>query len=348
MNPWEGLTVLITGHTGFKGSWLALWLQEMGAHVVGYSLGAEPISHFNALKLGEKITHIVGDVRDAAHLEEVIHTYKPAFVFHLAAQALVLPSYEIPAETFEINVQGTVNLLEAVRHAPFVLGTLVITTDKCYENREWLYGYRENDVLGGKDPYSASKAMAEMAVRAYQASFHLNVATARAGNVIGGGDFSPHRILPDIIKGLSKQEEILIRNPDSVRPWLYILDVLSGYLCLAEHLLQSRKGFAESWNFGPLEMKGISVREVVEKAISVWGEGFWRSISSTRKSEMALLRLNWDKAAQLLGWSPQYHWEEAVEHTVRWYEACHRGEDPYHVSIAHLHDYLGNRLHEIH
>lgn len=347
MSEWVGEKVLVTGHTGFKGSWLALWLLELGAEVIGYSLPAEPNSHFNLCGLGDKLIHIEGDIRDAAHFEETVHTHRPTFIFHLAAQPLVLPSYEIPAETFEINVQGTVNVLEAMRNAPFVKGGVIVTTDKCYENREWHFGYRENDVLGGKDPYSASKAMAEMAVQAYQASFGLNVATVRAGNVIGGGDFSPLRIIPDLVKSLSKKEAVVIRNPESVRPWMYVLDALNGYLILGQALLKERNAFAQAWNFGPLENKGISVQEVVEKGISFWGEGLWLHGLPTGKREMGLLRLNWDKAAQLLDWRPQFTWEQAVMQSIQWYRACHDGEEPYKVSLMHLQFYFESKLHEV-
>lgn len=347
MTLWSGITVLVTGHTGFKGSWLALWLIEMGAKVIGYSLPAEPHSHFNLIRLKEQLTHIEGDIRDGGTLEEVIHRYRPMFIFHLAAQALVLPSFEIPAETFEINVQGTVNVLEAARNAPFVKGVLVITTDKCYENKEWIYGYRENDALGGKDPYSASKAMSEMAIQAYRSSFGLNVASARAGNVIGGGDFSPYRIVPDIIKSLANGEPVQIRNPKSTRPWLYVLDALNGYLVLAQAMLESGTLFAEAWNFGPLENRGVFVQELVEKAIAVWGEGEWRIEPDLRPKEMGLLRLNWDKACQSLDWRPQYNWEEALSQTVEWYRDCQKGEDPYKVSLFKLQNYLEGKLHEV-
>lgn len=347
MKSWSEETILITGHTGFKGSWLSLWLLELGAKVVGYSLPAEPNSHFNLCGLKDKLTHIEGDIRDAANFEEVVHSERPSFIFHLAAQPLVLPSYEIPAETFEINVQGTVNVLEAMRNAPFVKGGIIITTDKCYENREWHYGYRENDRLGGKDPYSASKAMAEMAVHAYQSSFGINVATARAGNVIGGGDFSPHRIIPDMIKGLSRKEEVLLRNPQSVRPWMHVLDALNGYLSLGQALLSEKTTFAGGWNFGPLENRGISVQEIVEKGIAVWGEGGWCSGLQASSKEMGLLRLNWDKAAQALGWKAQFNWEEAITQTVEWYRACYQGEEAYKVSLMQLQFYLESKLHEV-
>lgn len=348
MSNWSKETILITGHTGFKGSWLSLWLLELGANVVGYSLPAESNSHFNLCNLKERLTHVEGDIRDGANFEEVVHSHRPTFIFHLAAQPLVLPSYEIPAETFETNVQGTVNVLEAMRNAPFVKGGVIVTTDKCYENCQWHYGYRENDRLGGKDPYSASKAMAEMAVQAYQSSFGTNVATARAGNVIGGGDFSPHRIIPDMIKGLSRHEEITLRNPGSIRPWMHVLDALNGYLLLGQALLNENKSCREGWNFGPLENKGISVQEVVEKGIEIWGAGGWRTSGQAGSKEMGILRLNWDKAAHRLGWKPQFNWEEAIGQTVEWYRACHQGEEAYKVSLMQLQFFLDKvQLHEV-
>ena len=343
----NGLTVLITGHTGFKGSWLSIWLRELGAKVVGYSL--DPPTHpsnFEVCQLKDKITHIQGDIRDKHKLKSVIDQYKPEVVFHLAAQALVLHSYEFPSDTFEINSQGTVNLLEIARSAPFIKTMVVVTTDKCYENKEWVWGYRESDPLGGSDPYSASKAMAELAVNAYRRSFFskedspLSLASARAGNVIGGGDFSDFRIVPDTMKALMKEAPIAVRNPDSVRPWLNVLDPLSGYLWLAARSLEKGKSFAEAWNFGPKEHAGIPVRDLVDKAIELWGSGSWATRRAENlKPEMGLLRLDWSKAASSLSWQPVYDWKEAVEETVDWFKSYQQQENMYEVCVSHIQKY---------
>lgn len=325
-DAFKGKTVLVTGHTGFKGSWLTIWLQELGAKVVGYSL--EPPTHpsiFEVTDLADTVTHITGDVRDFQRFSQTIDHHKPEVIFHLAAQPIVLHGFDHPQDTFSVNTMGTVNLLEASRNKDFIRAIVIITTDKCYENKEWLWGYREIDPLGGSDPYSASKAMAEIASASYRNSFFTTttaVATARAGNVIGGGDFSDYRLIPDTMKALMKQEPIEVRHPHSVRPWLHVLDPLCGYLMLASRLLSEGQCYAEAWNFGPLEHKAITVRELVEKAIEHWGYGDWTDASSPNaKQEMTMLKLNWDKAANRLGWHPAYNWEQAVEETVDWFKA---------------------------
>ena len=330
----EGRRILITGDSGFKGSWLALWLQKLGAQVVGYSLEAATTpSHSTLAALGEVITQIKGDIRDTAKLNSVVANEQPDIVFHLAAQPLVLESYDAPQETFEVNSGGSVNLLDAVRRTPTVKALLIITTDKVYENHNWVWGYRENDRLGGRDPYSASKAMAELAVASYSTSFFRDggtaVATARAGNIIGGGDFSSNRLLPDTMRALMARQPVAVRNPSSVRPWLHLLDPLYGYLLLAAALCRDGARYSGSWNFGPLEQEGITCQQVVEEAIICWGSGDWVDISApvTAHPEMALLRLNWDKAAQMLNWRPRYRWNEAVAATVAWFQAF-QGCDP--------------------
>lgn len=325
---YEGLTVLLTGHTGFKGSWLALWLQQLGARVVG--LGLEPStnpSHFVASRVSEGIVHEIGDIRDFSTVHNLVQKYRPTIVFHLAAQPLVLESYQTPKETIDTNVGGTVNVLEAIRLCPDVRAAVMITSDKCYENKEWIWGYRENDLLGGADPYSASKCMAEHAVRTYRASFFTKegtaaIASARAGNVIGGGDFSANRIVPDTMKALTERRVVTVRNPRSVRPWLHVLEPLNGYLSLGERLLNGGREFADAWNFGPQENYGIDVQTLVEKAIEFWGEGDWvQTGDAPLKPEMGLLRLNWDKAAHMLDWKALYSWDQAVGQTVEWFKA---------------------------
>jgi CDP-glucose 4,6-dehydratase len=347
----KGLTVLVTGHTGFKGSWLSLWLQELGAHVIGFSLPAPTNpSHFFAAKIGEGLVDIQGDVRDFQAVQKAISTYNPAVIFHLAAQPLVLHSFEFPKETFDINVGGTINILEAARHCQSVKAMVMVTSDKCYENKEWLWGYRENDALGGFDPYSASKSMAEQAISSYRSSlFEKNrhqaaIASVRAGNVIGGGDFSSFRIVPDCMQALMMRQPVKVRNPKSVRPWLNVLDPLSGYLWLAARLLDEGKNFAEAWNFGPLEQKGIDVQMLVEKAIELWGDGDWvHTGDQNAKPEMGLLRLNWDKAAHQLQWRPTYSWVEALKQTVDWFKAFELfsglPNNLREVSKEHIHKY---------
>lgn len=336
---YEGLNVLVTGDTGFKGAWLAIWLNELGARVNGFSL--PPLTQPNLYTLShlnERIHHIEGDLRDASLLKKTISETRPTIIFHLAAQAIVLQSYADPVDTFSSNVMGTINLLEAARACPDVKAVVVVTTDKCYENRDWNWGYRENDTLGGHDPYSASKAMAELAVAAYRHSFFQNsaaIATARAGNVIGGGDFSANRIIPDAMRALMARQPIRVRNSASVRPWMHVLDPLCGYLTLGAQLLLHGQAYADAWNFGPLEQRGVSVQDLVEKAISLWGEGDWIDATNPNApQEKSMLRLNWDKAAHDLSWKPSYSWEEALKETVDWFKAyaLHR-KDPHLIDL---------------
>lgn len=349
---YEGMTVLITGHTGFKGSWLAIWLRELGANVIGYSLDAptQP-SNFALGHLADKITHIQGDIRQRSHLHETIQDYKPTAVFHLAAQAIVLDSFDRPQETMETNVVGTLNLLEAIRQAPSVKAAVIVTTDKCYENRDWIWGYREHDALGGKDPYSASKAMAEILTASYRQSYFNAahspaIATARAGNVIGGGDFSSHRTIPDTVRALMSRTPVQVRNPSSVRPWFHVLDPLSGYLWLGHALLTQGQKYAQAWNFGPLEYQGVPVKNLVEKMIDLWGHGSWvQSGQKQNKPEMGMLRLNWDKAANELSWQPNYSWVEALQETAAWFKAYEKSTlhpsttDLYPLCREHIADY---------
>lgn len=324
---YKGKKIFITGHTGFKGAWLTLWLQQLGAKITGYSLPSptEP-NLFTLANVQNGITHIEGDIRDESFLLKSIQNAQPDLIFHLAAQSIVLEGYKHPKETFDVNSGGVINLLEAVRHTPSVKAAVIVTTDKCYENKAWSWGYRENDRLGGNDPYSSSKAMAELAVHSYRSSFfHAEhspaIATARAGNVIGGGDFAPHRVIPDAMRSLMKGHSIKIRNPASVRPWLHILDPLYGYLLLGQKLLEEGHAYAEGWNFGPQETAGITVEQLVDKIVSLWEGGSWDlAPDSNAKPEMHTLRLNWDKASQRLRWKPQLNWEQALELTTEWYQ----------------------------
>ena len=333
---WSGKTVLVTGHTGFKGGWLSLWLQKMGAKVVGYALPpATDPDLFDLAGVGAGMASAIGDVRDPEALAAVFAEHRPEIVFHLAAQPLVRYSYAQPVETFAVNVMGTVNLLEAARHAGSVRVCQIVTTDKCYENREWDYPYREVDRLGGYDPYSASKACAELAVASYARSFFpdaakTSVSTVRAGNVIGGGDWAAERLVPDCIRALGRGEPIVIRNPAAIRPWQHVLEPLSGYLWLAERQWRQPADFAGAWNFGPEGGKGTPVGELAEKVVEVWGEGSWRLADNSvaQPHEAGLLKLDISKANVRLDWFPVYPVVRAVEETVAWYRRSVALADP--------------------
>ncbi|MEK6938516.1 MAG: CDP-glucose 4,6-dehydratase [Nanoarchaeota archaeon] len=325
--------VLITGHTGFKGTWLALWLQRLGAEVIGFSLEKFDNDHlFNSVKLGEKITDIRGDINNLSQLQQVFEQYQPEFVFHLAAQPIVRASYDRPVETFRTNIQGTVNVLECIRNSPSVKSALIITTDKVYESKEHWHGYREIDPLRGSgDPYSCSKACAELIVESYRKSFFVHqeklVATARAGNVLGGGDFGQDRIIPDCVRSLREGEPIKIRNPHSIRPWQYILDVLNHYLTLGQKLMERNEPTADAWNVGPLVSSVVTVKELADETVSVWGQGSLaiegnHSLADPLqpKKESSFLNLDVSKAYFELGCRPKYGFKETIYHTINWYK----------------------------
>jgi CDP-glucose 4,6-dehydratase len=338
-NVYADRTVLVTGHTGFKGSWLSLWLIRLGAHVVGYSLDPPTTpSNFQACRLSEYVTDIRADVRDFEALMACVEDYRPSVVFHLAAQPIVLTAYEQPRETFDVNAGGTVNLLEAVRLSGVPQSVVCITTDKVYANREWIWGYREIDRLGGHDPYSASKAMAELVIDSYRRSFFVPdatgvaVASARAGNVIGGGDWAAYRLVPDCMRALMNGQPIHLRNPHAVRPWQHVLESISGYLWIGAKLLSSdAQSYAGAWNLGPLEHQTISTERIVKRAIQLWGSGSYTTGTTQAKVETKLLKLNWEKAAGYLAWHPVWSWEQTLEKTVSWYKQYHAqqtGPDP--------------------
>jgi CDP-glucose 4,6-dehydratase len=329
---YNGITVLVTGHTGFKGSWLAIWLQKVGANVVGFSL-EEPVStpsNFDLAQLSKRMTDVRGDVRDAAAVQNVMDTYKPKIVFHLAAQPIVLKAYDDPKATLEINSIGTANILEAVRHCDSVEAVVCITSDKAYKNVEQVWGYRENDLLGGTDPYSASKAMAELVIACYRESYFsgekmsnkkVEVASTRAGNVIGGGDFADFRLVPDSMKALMIGKNIEIRNPYNVRPWQLVLEPLSGYLWLGAKMLQEKdQKYAQAWNFGPLT-SGVTAGEVADTVVRLWGRGSWVNIgTNAAKHEPQLLMLDCAKAREYLGWKPLYTVDETLGEVVSWFK----------------------------
>jgi len=328
---YKGKRVLVTGHTGFKGAWLCSWLTKMGSDVCGYALepSTEP-SLFNILKLKEHANSVIADIRDYCRLHSVLEEFRPDLIFHLAAQALVRRSYREPRLTFETNMMGIVNLLEAVRKTGCARALVNVTSDKCYENREWVWGYRENDRVGGKDSYSASKGAAELITASYRRSFFENsetaVATARSGNVIGGGDWAEDRLVPDIVRSLSQGKEIAIRNPGAVRPWQHVLEPLSGYLLLGKLLYEKGQEYAEAWNFGPHEVGSLSVEDLVRKSVEIWGGGSYRVESRNHLPEAMILRLDVSKAIHRLDWRPQMTSEDAVEKTIGWYVTYYRNE----------------------
>lgn len=338
-NAYQGKRVLITGHTGFKGSWLAIWLRNLGAEVIGYSL--EPPSspnNFTACRLQNKITHISGDIRDLEELAQTFQDHQPEFVFHLAAQALVRTSYQNPKLTFDTNIGGTVNVLEAVRTTPSARVLINVTSDKCYENREWVWGYRENDPLGGHDPYSASKGGSEVVFSAYLKSFfckeaggrEIGAASVRAGNVIGGGDWGTDRLIPDCIRALSGERAIEIRNPKAIRPWQHVLEPLSGYLYLGAMLDQSPSFFSSAWNFGPAGRDHLTVGQITERIVSLWGSGTWKDLSLNREAlhEAHTLKLCCDKALAELNWHSTLNLDDCLRYLVEWYRLFYEnGQD---------------------
>lgn len=319
----KGCKVLLTGHTGFKGSWLALWLKQLGAEVVGLSLSpnTQP-SHWQSLDLN--IQEYLQDIRDYSVVQKIVGHVQPHIVFHLAAQPLVRRSYVDPLTTWSTNVQGTANVMEACRQTASVRAVVAVTTDKCYENQEWLWGYRENDRLGGHDPYSASKAGAELVAASYRKSYFSSegsplLATARAGNVIGGGDWSEDRLIPDMVRASSRGQSVEIRSPNATRPWQHVLESLSGYLLLGQRLLQRQPGFAEAWNFGPDESGNQTVSAVLSKLNQHWDGLRWHVTGTPQPHEAGLLQLDSTKARTLLEWSPVWGLDEGLKRTADWY-----------------------------
>ena len=345
----NGKRVLVTGDTGFKGSWLSLWLHDLGAEVFGFALPPdEPVSHFDQLGLRSLIDHTDGDVRDLDAVRKAFLRARPDIVIHLAAQPIVHRSYRDPKETFDTNVAGGVNVLEAVRESTSIRSLVFATSDKCYRNRETHVGYIETDELGGHDPYSASKAAAELVFSSYNDSFFVhregfNAASARAGNVIGGGDWAEARIIPDCIRALAKEEEIVIRSPRATRPWQHVLEPLSGYLVLAAALLD-KPDTTGSWNFGPAEDSIHTVLDVVERSIKHWGTGSVRVEEADEKMhEAGLLNLNCSKAHSQLGWGPRWGFEATLEHTIGWYREQHAGTPAIELTRRQINDYTEAR-----
>lgn len=337
---WSGKTVLVTGTTGFKGSWLSLLLTELDANVVGLALPPDTApSLFEQLNLAARMDHRVGDIRDASLVAELVKEVQPDLLFHLAAQPLVRRSYSEPLLTWETNVIGTANVLDAMRHCNSICAAVMVTTDKVYENREWVHAYRETDRLGGHDPYSASKAATELVVSSYRRSYFrdrpVRIASARAGNVIGGGDWAAERIVPDLMRSLASGGVLQVRNPYAVRPWQHVLDPIWAYLSLAEKLYKYEVKPA-AWNFGPEPKDQRTVRELIETAFRDWA-GEWKDVSDpSAPHEANRLALTIDKARSEMGWSPRWTFDDAVRETVSWYRAVHEGRSPLEVTLSQI------------
>jgi CDP-glucose 4,6-dehydratase len=347
LSAYAGRRVFVTGDTGFKGAWLSFWLTRLGARVHGYALPpTDEDGLYRAIGLENLIDHTDGDVRDPAALGDAIDRARPDHVFHLAAQSLVRPSYDDPVTTFDTNVLGTVQVLEAVRRRPTIRSTVIVTSDKCYENREWPWGYRENDRLGGHDPYSASKAAAEVVFASYAASFFQDtpsgLVSVRAGNVVGGGDFADARIVPDCIRALRQREPIVLRRPEARRPWQHVLEPLGGYLLVALRAADAPQAFGGAWNFGPRPEAVRSVREVAERMRDGWGDPAMPPITLETPTfhETTLLRLNTDKAFGALGWQPRWGFAETIDRTLAWYRAQTDGLDLQAFTAAQIDAYM--------
>lgn len=342
---WQGKRVYLTGHTGFKGSWLALWLANMGATVKGYALSppTNP-SLFDEAKVAEKIESHIGDIRDFETLKTSMQSFNPDILIHMAAQPLVRLSYKEPLETYETNVMGTAKVLEAARSCSNLKSIVSVTTDKCYENKEWVWGYREDEPMGGYDPYSSSKGCAELVTSAYRRSFlqeqGIGLASARAGNVIGGGDWADDRLIPDILRAFEKKQAVIIRNPASTRPWQHVLEPLSGYLVLAQHLYQNPAGFAEGWNFGPYEDDAKPVDWILNHMVQSWQGSNWELDKNAHPHEAGYLKLDISKAKARLHWHPTWRLEHTLAKIIEWHQAWLNKEDMQAKCLEEIQDYM--------
>ncbi|MGN6653193.1 CDP-glucose 4,6-dehydratase [Trinickia sp.] len=347
---WRGKRVLVTGHTGFKGGWLCLWLQTLGADVAGYALGPPTTPNlFDAARVGQSMRSVIGDIRDFEGLLEIVRAHRPEIVVHLAAQPLVRYAYEAPVETYSTNVMGTVNVLEAVRLAGGVRAVVNVTSDKCYDNREWVWGYRESDRLGGFDPYSSSKACAELVTDSYRNSFFnaadfarhgVALASVRAGNVIGGGDWAADRLVPDIVRALSARRTVVVRHPEAVRAWQHVLEPLGGYLRLAQALCVDGPAYASAWNFAPDDADARPVRWIVERFASRWGSNMtWVAQGGEHWHEANLLKLDASKARMRLGWTPRWPLSKAIDKIVEWHQGFLRNADMHALTQSQIRAY---------
>lgn len=345
-NFWKNKKVFLTGHTGFKGSWLSIWLKKLGASVAGFSL--EPPTNpslFKEANVSDGMLSIIGDIRNLEDITKSMIDYSPDILIHMAAQPLVRLSYENPIETFETNIMGTVNIFEAAKKCSNLRAIVNITTDKCYENKEWVWGYRENDPMGGRDPYSSSKGCVELITSAYRKSFFNkkltpSLASARAGNVIGGGDWATDRLIPDILKALKKNKPVLIRHPKAIRPWQHVLEPLSGYLNLAQKLLTFGQDYAEAWNFGPQNNDAKPVSWVVENIIEQWGgNNSWKKEITKQPYETKILKLDISKANNLLNWKPKLTLSQALDLTIDWHKSWLNGENAEKLCLEQIYTF---------
>ena len=342
---YSGKKVLVTGHTGFKGAWLAQWLLQLGADVIGYSLETtDNTKLYEQLDLKSKIIHYHGDINDLSHLKQVVKQHEPQIVFHLAAQAIVKTSYDDPLYTLQTNIIGTANVLEAIRSVDSVDVAVLVTSDKCYKNEEKKFGFKESDAMGGDDPYSASKACAELVIHSYRHSFFKDsktkIVSVRAGNILGGGDWSKDRIVVDAVRSIQENQPILLRDPSAVRPWQHVLDASFGYLQVAIHALDSSVPFIPSWNFGPCEEEVLNVEGLVHLIIATYGKGSYENLGARTYHEANYLKLNVDLAKTQLGWELLYTNRTIVEKTIQWYKAFESGVSATEITNQQIHEYL--------
>lgn len=347
---WDNKRVFITGHTGFKGSWMSLYLHHLGANIKGYAKAPETDPNmYELVGLSNKIESQIADINDYETLASSLLAFNPEIIFHLAAQPLVRESYQTPLETYQTNVMGTAHVLEAARHIPSLKAIVIVTTDKCYENKEWVWPYRETEPLGGYDPYSSSKACAEIITAAYRQSFYetnkIGIATARAGNVIGGGDFSNDRLIPDIIRAIQNNTVITLRYPNAIRPWQHVLEPITGYATLAENLYNDPQSFSNAWNFGPHLQDTKTVSQLVDRLIQKMGRGSWQPSSENHLHEAHLLKLDIQKAQAGLNWKPQLNIEKALDLTCDWYNGLECRENLLQLTTQQIQDFL-RREHE--
>lgn len=342
---WQGKRVYLTGHTGFKGSWLSLWLAEMGAIVKGYAL-VPPTSPslFEEANIAAKIDSEIGDIRNFEQLKASMQAFDPEVLIHMAAQPLVRLSYRAPLETYDINVMGTAKVLEAAKNCPNLKSIVSVTTDKCYENKEWEWGYREDEPMGGFDPYSSSKGCAELVTSAYRRSFMqdkgIGLASARAGNVIGGGDWADDRLIPDILRAFEQNKSVVIRNPKSTRPWQHVLEPLSGYLVLAQKLYEDPTKYSEGWNFGPFDDDAKPVDWILGKMVARWPNSSWKLDSEVHPHEAGYLKLDISKAKKRLAWKPIWRLEQTLTRIILWQQAWLNGQDMQKACVQEINDYM--------
>lgn len=347
VNPefWQNKRVFLTGHTGFKGSWLAIWLQLMGAKVKGYALTPPTTpSLFDEANVGKLLESEIGDIRDVDQLNASLKAFQPEILIHMAAQPLVRLSYKEPLETFDVNVMGTAKVLEAARSCKDLKSIVCVTTDKCYENKEWVWGYREDEPMGGFDPYSSSKGCAELVTSAYRRSFMqecgIGLASARAGNVIGGGDWADDRLIPDIMRAFEVNKPVVIRNPKSTRPWQHVLEPLSGYLTLAQKLYEEPGKYAEGWNFGPFEEDAKPVDWILDKMVKLWPNSSWQLESDAQPHEAGYLKLDVSKAKNSLAWQPTWRLEQTLTRIITWQRAWLNDQDMHEACLLEIKDYM--------